>query len=81
MTFTNETETDGPGVRLRKARQGGLRHGNPTSDQPGFFAVLLLLVAAEKEDTLCAGFGFSFFGLRFSRLLRCSLLAMGNPPL
>ena len=46
--------------------------------QPGFFPPLLLLVPAEKEDACCAGFGFSFFGLRFSRLLRCSLLAIGQ---
>ena len=34
------------------------------------------VVAAENEDVWGAGLGFSFFGLRFSRLPLCSLWAM-----
>ena len=46
--------------------------------QPVFLPVAPLFIVVEKEEVCGAGFGFSFFGLRFSRLPRCSLLAMGT---
>ena len=46
--------------------------------QPVFLPVAPLLIVVENEEVCGAGFGFSFFGLRFSRLPRCSLLAMGT---
>ena len=46
--------------------------------QPVFLPVAPLFIVVENEEVCGAGFGFSFFGLRFSRLPRCSLLAMGT---
>jgi hypothetical protein len=46
--------------------------------QPVFLPVAPLFIVVANEEVCGAGFGFSFFGLRFSRLPRCSLLAMGT---
>ena len=41
-----------------------------------FLPAALFAVAPGNVEMCGAGLGFSFFGLRFSRLPRCSLLAM-----
>jgi len=42
-----------------------------------FLLAEVFAIALPENVEMCgAGLGFSFFGLRFSRLPRCSLLAM-----
>jgi hypothetical protein len=51
------------------------RASQPTSYV--FRPAVLFVVGAENDEVWGAGLGFSFFGLRFSRLPLCSLLAIG----